>query len=65
MRPLDMSIRSLAGPKGKSVNDDAMMNHGRCRDLVAAKSGINVHPKVKMPGEKLYKTHPWHRDNWR
>ena len=51
--------------KGKSVKDDAMGVNGTCRDLVAAKGGINVHPMVKNPGEKILPGHHWHRQTWR
>ena len=51
--------------KGKSGKDDAMGVNGTCRDLVAAKGGINVHPKVKNPGEKILPGHHWHRQTWR
>jgi hypothetical protein len=53
------------GKQGKSVKDDAMSSNGTCRDLVAAKGGINVHPRVKNPGEKIFPGHPWHRQTWR
>ena len=51
--------------KGKSVKDDAMGVNAICRDLVAAKGGINVHPRVKNPGEKIFRGHRWHRQTWR
>ena len=51
--------------KGKSVKDDAMGVNGTCRDLVAAKGGVNVHPRVKNPGEKIHPGHRWHRQTWR
>jgi len=53
------------GKHGKSVKDDAMLSNGPCRDLVAAKGGINIHPPVKNPGQKLLPGHPWHRGTWR
>ena len=51
--------------KGKSVKDDAMGVNANCRDLVAAKGGINVHPRVINPGEKIFRGHRWHRQTWR
>ena len=63
-RQLNMLTSDKPG-KGKSVKDDAMLSNGTCRDLVAAKGGINVHPKVKNPGQKLLPGHPWHRGTWR
>ena len=51
--------------KGKIVKDDAMGVNANCRDLVAAKGGVNVHPKVKNLGEKVFPGHRWHRQTWR
>ena len=50
---------------GKSVKDDAMQTNGCCRDLVAAKGGINVHPKVRNPGERAHPGHHSHRETYR
>ena len=53
------------GKHGKSVKDDAMLSNGPCRDLVAAKGGINKHPKIQRGGEKVLPGHRWHRKTWR
>ena len=51
--------------KGKSVKGDAMGVNSICRNLVATKGGVNVHPKVKNPGEKILPGQQWHRQTWR
>ena len=53
------------GKQGKSVKDDAMSSNATCRDLVEEKGGINVHPRVMNPGEKIFPGHRWHRQTWR
>ena len=64
-KQLNMLTNDEPGKKPKSVKDDAMGNHGKCRDLVAAKGGINVHPRVKNPGEKIFPGHRRHRQTHR
>ena len=65
-RQLNMlTIPYEPGKQEKSVKDDAMGTCSICRNLVAARGGINVHPKVKNPGQKLFPGHPYHRQTWR
>ena len=60
-----LNILTTNDGKGKTVKDDAMLVNAICRDLGAAKGGINVHMRVKNPGAKVFPGHPFHRQTWR
>ena len=62
---IQLNIVTSDDGKGKSVKDDAMGVNGTCRDLVAKKGGLNVHPRSKNRGDKIMPGHPWHRKTWR